>query len=68
MSHWTPTQLQTITNGQWLVTPGNDDVGVQDISIDSRNVGPGDGFFAIRGERFDGHDFLRIAIEEAHQC
>jgi UDP-N-acetylmuramoyl-tripeptide--D-alanyl-D-alanine ligase len=46
------------------VTPGNDDVGVQDISIDSRNVGPGDGFFAIRGERFDGHDFLRIAIEE----
>ncbi|MFG0247342.1 MAG: UDP-N-acetylmuramoyl-tripeptide--D-alanyl-D-alanine ligase [Phycisphaeraceae bacterium JB051] len=64
MSTWTPTQLQTITSGTWLVTPGNDDVGVQDISIDSRSVGPGDGFFAIRGERFDGHDFLRSAIEQ----
>lgn len=64
MSSWNPIQLQSITNGQWLVTPGNDDVGVQDISIDSRNVGPGDGFFAIRGEQFDGHDFLRDAIEQ----
>jgi UDP-N-acetylmuramoyl-tripeptide--D-alanyl-D-alanine ligase len=64
MSTWTPTQLQSITCGTWLVTPGNDDVGVQDISIDSRNVGPGDGFLAIRGERFDGHDFLRSAIEQ----
>lgn len=64
MSTWTPTQLQTITCGQWLVTPGNDDVGVQDISIDSRSVGPGDGFFAISGERFDGHNYLRQAIEQ----
>ena len=63
MSTWTPTQLQNITNGTWLVKPGNDDVGVQDISIDSRTVGPGDGFFAINGDRFDGHDFLRQAIE-----
>lgn len=64
MSTWTPTQLKTITCGQWLVTPGNHDVGVQDISIDSRTVGPGDGFFAISGDRFDGHDFLRQAIEQ----
>tara|TARA_Y100000589_G_scaffold318147_1_gene345144 strand:- start:2579 stop:4042 length:1464 start_codon:yes stop_codon:yes gene_type:complete len=64
MSTWTPNQLQTITCGTWLVRPGNDDVGVQDISIDSRHVGPGDGFFAITGERFDGHDYLRQAIEQ----
>ena len=64
MSHWTAEQLQTITNGHWLVTPANDDVGVQDISIDSRSVGPGDAFFAIAGERFDGHTFLRSAIEQ----
>ncbi len=28
------------------------------VCIDSRQAGPGDLFFAIKGERFDGHDFL----------
>ncbi len=28
------------------------------VSIDSRTVKPGDLFIAIRGERFDGHDFV----------
>ncbi|HET9099097.1 MAG TPA: UDP-N-acetylmuramoyl-tripeptide--D-alanyl-D-alanine ligase, partial [Acidobacteriaceae bacterium] len=32
-------------------------------SIDSRTVQPGDLFFAIHGERFDGHDFVETAIE-----
>jgi UDP-N-acetylmuramoyl-tripeptide--D-alanyl-D-alanine ligase len=32
------------------------------VSIDSRTVQPGDLFFAIRGERFDGHDFLAAVI------
>jgi UDP-N-acetylmuramoyl-tripeptide--D-alanyl-D-alanine ligase len=32
-------------------------------SIDSRTVQHGDLFFAIRGERFDGHDFVESAIE-----
>jgi UDP-N-acetylmuramoyl-tripeptide--D-alanyl-D-alanine ligase len=27
-------------------------------SIDSRTIGPGDLFFAIKGPRFDGHDFV----------
>jgi UDP-N-acetylmuramoyl-tripeptide--D-alanyl-D-alanine ligase len=33
------------------------------ISIDSRTVGAGDFFVAIRGERFDGHAFVARAIE-----
>ncbi|HEY0876034.1 MAG TPA: UDP-N-acetylmuramoyl-tripeptide--D-alanyl-D-alanine ligase [Vicinamibacterales bacterium] len=33
------------------------------ISIDSRTVGAGEFFVAIRGERFDGHDFVPAAIE-----
>jgi len=32
-------------------------------SIDSRTVGPGELFFAVKGERFDGHDFVAAAFE-----
>ena len=36
--------------------------GVSGLSIDSRSVGSGEAFFAIRGDRFDGHDFTSAAI------
>lgn len=32
-------------------------------SIDSRTIKPGELFFAVKGERFDGHDFVQQAIE-----
>jgi UDP-N-acetylmuramoyl-tripeptide--D-alanyl-D-alanine ligase len=32
-------------------------------SIDSRTIAPGELFFAVRGERFDGHDFVSSAVE-----
>lgn len=32
-------------------------------SIDSRTIAAGEVFFAVRGERFDGHDFVRSAVE-----
>lgn len=32
-------------------------------SIDSRTVEPGELFFAVRGERFDGHDFVEAALK-----
>ena len=32
-------------------------------SIDSRTIAPGELFFAVRGEKFDGHDFIASAIE-----
>jgi len=32
------------------------------VSIDSRTVAPGEAFFAIKGERFDGHDFVAQAL------
>ena len=31
-------------------------------SIDSRTVGAGDLFFAVKGEHFDGHDFVEMAL------
>ena len=35
----------------------------QGYSIDSRTVQPGDLFFAVKGERLDGHDFVHQALE-----
>ena len=32
-------------------------------SIDSRTVAPGELFFAVRGDRLDGHDYVAAAVE-----
>src|ERR1700734_2756113 len=37
---------------------------VHGYSIDSRTVGPGQLFFAVKGERLDGHDFVEQALEK----
>jgi UDP-N-acetylmuramoyl-tripeptide--D-alanyl-D-alanine ligase len=34
------------------------------VSIDSRTIADDEVFFAIRGERFDGHDFLEAALDK----
>jgi len=36
----------------------------QGYSIDSRSLSPGELFFAVKGERMDGHDFVRQALEK----
>jgi UDP-N-acetylmuramoyl-tripeptide--D-alanyl-D-alanine ligase len=35
----------------------------QGYSIDSRTIGKGELFFAVKGERLDGHDFVAAALE-----
>ena len=35
---------------------------IERISIDSRTIGASDFFVAIRGDRFDGHDFVAAAL------
>jgi UDP-N-acetylmuramoyl-tripeptide--D-alanyl-D-alanine ligase len=35
----------------------------QGYSIDSRTIQPGELFFAVKGERMDGHDFVRQVLE-----
>ncbi len=32
------------------------------VATDTRSIEPGDAFLALRGERFDGHDYVREAI------
>ena len=42
---------------------GAEAIAATGYSIDSRTLQPGDLFFAIKGERFDGHDYLAAALE-----
>lgn len=58
----------TLTVGQvadWIHAEGDFDVSttVEGYSIDSRTVAAGDLFFAVQGERFDGHDFVEAALQ-----
>ncbi len=62
MALFTLQQVLTVTNGQLLVSgPGFHFTGV---STDTRALQPGDLFVAIKGERFNGHDFLEAAREK----
>jgi UDP-N-acetylmuramoyl-tripeptide--D-alanyl-D-alanine ligase len=56
---WTVQEMVEAMEGRPL---GNLPEGVTGISIDSRTVGEGDAFFAIKGDKFDGHDFASAAI------
>ncbi|WP_237155343.1 UDP-N-acetylmuramoyl-L-alanyl-D-glutamate--2,6-diaminopimelate ligase [Oryzibacter oryziterrae] len=51
---------------EFLKALGGTEVGwvpsLNGVSIDSRSVEPGDAFFAILGDRFDGHDFVPDAL------
>ncbi len=41
---------------------------ISGVSIDSRTIKKGEIFFALKGERFDGHDFLNEAIEKGAEA
>jgi len=47
---------------------GNPDLPLTGISTDSREILPGVIFFALRGERFDGHDFVMTAVAKGASC
>jgi len=46
-----------------FAAPGKARSSASGYSIDSRTVQPGDLFFAVQGERFDGHDFVEAALD-----
>jgi UDP-N-acetylmuramyl tripeptide synthase len=55
-------QIASMTGGQ-LIQGG--DVVTSSVVIDSREVKPDSAFFAIKGERLDGHQFLGQALQTA---
>src|SRR5947208_2940808 len=40
------------------------DAVAEGYSIDSRTIQPGELFFAVKGERLDGHDFVEAALQK----
>ena len=52
VSQWTGADLR-----------GSSEASFTGYSIDSRTINPGELFFAVRGERFDGHGFVSAAFE-----
>lgn len=65
MSVWSQTSLRAVTGGSWLRKPaagvGEDEPLVESLSTDTRSVKPGQAFLALRGERFDAHEFIDSA-------
>ncbi|MGC5780762.1 UDP-N-acetylmuramoylalanyl-D-glutamyl-2,6-diaminopimelate--D-alanyl-D-alanine ligase [Methylobacterium sp. NFXW15] len=57
---WTPDALEAATGGRWIGARRP----VSGASIDTRTLGDGDLFFAIRGEARDGHDFVAQALQK----
>jgi len=47
---------------------GCEDMEAGNISIDSRTIGKGDIFIAIKGDKFDGHDFIDQVVLEGCSC
>src|SRR5688572_14039057 len=57
---WTTDALVAASGGR---IQGNAPAGIAGIAIDSRTIGPGEAFVAIRGDRFDGHDYVAAALQ-----
>jgi UDP-N-acetylmuramoyl-tripeptide--D-alanyl-D-alanine ligase len=56
---WTLSALVAATGGRVLGSPPP---AISGVSIDSRTVGAGEVFFAIKGERVDGHAYVAGAL------
>ncbi|HSV56077.1 MAG TPA: Mur ligase family protein, partial [Magnetospirillaceae bacterium] len=59
----------TLFDARWLAVAvggsidGNPDAAASSVEVDSRLCGPGSLFAALPGEREDGHDYLKAALE-----
>ncbi|GHT61706.1 UDP-N-acetylmuramoyl-tripeptide--D-alanyl-D-alanine ligase [Endomicrobiia bacterium] len=55
-------ELILAINGRFII--GSPNILAKGISIDSRTIEKGEVYFAIQGNRYDGHDFIGEAIEK----
>jgi UDP-N-acetylmuramoyl-tripeptide--D-alanyl-D-alanine ligase len=69
MNRATPFTVQDIVRAtQGALVAGDLGIPVTGVSIDSRALGVGEAFFAIKGHRLDGHAFLAEAAGRGASC
>ena len=54
--------LIPVMRGEWISGPK--DAALNGLSTDSRNIAQGQLFLALKGERYDGHDFITQAVDQ----
>lgn len=64
MAHWNREQLAALTGGVWHGSRTCSELCGERISIDTRELEPGDVFFALRGADRHGADFVAEAISK----
>ena len=57
---WSPATFVAASGGR---LEGAAPAAISGVSIDSRTIAPGEAYVAIKGERFDGHDFVEPALK-----
>jgi UDP-N-acetylmuramoyl-tripeptide--D-alanyl-D-alanine ligase len=50
------------------ISAGGSCATVSSVSVDSRTIRAGDCFFAVKGENFDGHDYVGQALAKGATC
>ncbi len=63
-SFWTLDRIATALQAQTTGSLPRGSASVSGITTDTRKIGKGDVFVALKGERFDGHDYLRDAVRD----
>lgn len=64
---WTSENLAKASQGQWFNTVSPTE-NIQRIVTDSRQAKAGDAFLALKGEKFDAHDFVAQVAEQGATC
>ena len=72
MKAWDIDEIRRAVKGKWLMRGPGEGAGGRRfngrISTDSRKASAGDLFFAIKGERFDAHEFVTDVVERDVAC
>lgn len=58
---WSSDALQQATDGRWVGL--SHAIDIKRIVTDTRQIQSGDAFLALKGERFDAHDFIQDAVK-----
>jgi UDP-N-acetylmuramoyl-tripeptide--D-alanyl-D-alanine ligase len=61
---WTLDRIAAALEKQLTASAPRGSTEVRGITTDTRKIGKGDVFLALKGEHFDGHDYLRDAVRD----